>query len=196
MKKKSHLSLANYLIYKTDSEDLKRHKKSFLFGSILPDCVPSFITRRHTIDETFDILKNELVELIDKYDWSQGITGKFCRQLGVITHYLADYFTYPHNNVFTGSMREHISYEINLMKYLRTYLDSGEASATIKEKNTNLYSVDNVCNYIRETHEQYLQALKQISIDCKYIVEMVVNVVKSILNILEVNLVPSQVKVA
>ena len=37
MRKKSHISLATYLIGELESEQLDRHKKAFYLGSILPD---------------------------------------------------------------------------------------------------------------------------------------------------------------
>lgn len=57
MKKKSHISLAGYLLCNSEIEELQEHRKAFYLGSILPDCVPSFFTRKHRIDTTFEILK-------------------------------------------------------------------------------------------------------------------------------------------
>ena len=185
MKKKSHLSLASYLIDSVHNEDLKKYRKSFLFGSILPDCIPSFFTRRHTIDETFDILKDEIIEITENYDWSRGITREFCRKLGVITHYIADYFTYPHNAIYKGSMKEHISYEYELMDYFKAYLNSGDADLLV-EDDTTAQSVDNICDYIKQIHKQYLEVIKQISIDCEYIVLVTAYIVNTIFQIAEV----------
>ena len=56
MKKKSHLSLSRYLLDSMQNEGLLS-MQIILIGSILPDCIPSFITQRHTIEETFDILR-------------------------------------------------------------------------------------------------------------------------------------------
>ncbi len=195
MKKKSHLSLARYLIESMQNEELIRYSRSFLFGSILPDCIPSFITRRHTIEETFDILKKELIEIIENYDWSQGITREFCRRLGVITHYIADYFTFPHNKVFDGSMKEHITYEFSLMDYLKKYLTNGELDKYTIPNNI-FYSVDHICEFIKETHVKYLEVVEKISTDCRFIVEMTVQVVMSVLRIFEVNYVSREVKIA
>ena len=195
MKKKSHMSLARYLIDSMQNEELLKYSKSFLFGSILPDCIPSFITRRHTIEDTFDILKNELIEIIDNYDWSQGITRGFCRRLGVIIHYIADYFTFPHNKVFTGSMKEHITYEFSLMDTLKSYLKSGEADKFLTSDNV-FYSVDNICEFIKETHEKYLEVVEKISTDCRYIVGMTAQVVMAVLHIFEINYLPREVKIA
>ncbi|MDF2472984.1 MAG: hypothetical protein K0R21_766 [Anaerocolumna sp.] len=186
MRKKSHISLANYLIKSMKFEELFVYKKSFYIGSILPDCVPSFITRRHCIDDTFEILKKEINKITYDYDMEQGITGYYCRHLGVITHYIADYFTFPHNKIFNGSLIEHNSYENDLKHALRTYVKNGEVKH-IREKNRKFRTVEEICNFIKEMHEEYLKAVNAIKIDCMYIVELCHKVVDSILQIFELS---------
>lgn len=53
MRKKSHISLARYLVRNLDDGDLRKHKLSFYIGSILPDCKPSFLYKKHEITGTF-----------------------------------------------------------------------------------------------------------------------------------------------
>ena len=47
MRKKSHISLARYMVENLKDEELKHHKFSFYLGSILPDIKPSFLYKRH-----------------------------------------------------------------------------------------------------------------------------------------------------
>ena len=49
MRKKSHISLAKYLMNNMQVQDLNEHKKAFYIGSILPDIKPSFITKDITL---------------------------------------------------------------------------------------------------------------------------------------------------
>ena len=56
MRKKSHISLARFLIKEAGDEVLRRRWKAFYVGSLLPDCRPSFLTVRHEYDETFDLV--------------------------------------------------------------------------------------------------------------------------------------------
>jgi len=186
MRKKSHISLAIYLMKSMDTEALTNHKKAFCFGSILPDCVPSFITRKHCIEDTFEILKNEIIKITDDYEMDKGITGYYCRHLGVITHYVADYFTFPHNNIFEGNLREHCSYENDLKFAFRAYVKSDDAKR-VREKNGTFHTVDEICKVIIEMHDEYLNAIKVIKIDCMYIVELCHKVVDAILQIFELS---------
>jgi len=186
MRKKSHISLASYLMESMNLEELNNHKKAFYIGSILPDCVPSFVTRRHNIDETFDLLKEEIIKITDDYDMNKGITGYYCRHLGVITHYIADYFTFPHNKVFTGNMREHCSYEKELKFALKSYVNSN-AVQHISEKIEKIQTVDDICNFIKKMHEEYLQVIKIVKMDCMYIVKLCQKVVEAILMIFKLS---------
>jgi len=108
MRKKSHISLAKYLMENMKVNDLFEHKKAFYIGSILPDLKPSFLTKKHNIEETFGILIREIKKVTIDYDIERGINGYYARHLGVITHYLADYCTFPHNTDFTGSLKAHL----------------------------------------------------------------------------------------
>ena len=118
MRKKSHLALAYYLMTSEGMETLTTHKKAFYWGSILPDCVPSFITTRHCIDDTFLHVRKELMRLVCSYNPTKGITSSFCRRLGVILHYVADYFTFPHNSFYPGTITDHCRYEEELKQTL------------------------------------------------------------------------------
>lgn len=186
MRKKSHISLAGYLLRSMNFEGLFHHKKAFYLGSILPDCVPSFITRRHTIDETFDILRDEIIKITDDYEMEKGITRYYTKHLGVVTHYIADYFTYPHNRIFEGSMKEHCVYENELKFALRKYVRSDEAIME-RAKKTIMKTVDEILDFIKEMHEEYLKVASKVKIDCNYIVEACHKVVDAILQIFEEN---------
>lgn len=177
MKKKSHISLAKYIIKNMQIEELTIHEKAFYVGSILPDCVPSFITRRHSIDETFYILRDEIRKVTEDYDIGKGMNSYYWRHLGVITHYIADYFTFPHNSIFTGTIKEHCYYEIDLMKSLKEYVQVQKPIYSQKSFQT----VDDICNFILEMHKKYLKAIKAVKVDCAYIVNLCYKVVSSIL---------------
>lgn len=165
-------------------DGLKDHKKAFMIGSILPDCTPSFITRKHNITETFEILKKEISRLTEEFDTKRGMNGYFCRHLGVITHYIADYFTFPHNEIFEGTMREHCAYEKELKHTFKAYVKSEEA-VRIREVNGTFTTVEEICRFIQKMHDEYLTAIKVVKEDCMYIVELCHRVVDAILQIFE-----------
>lgn len=185
MKKKSHISLAKFLIDHMDVQDLHEHKKAFYFGSILPDLKPSFFTKRHTIDETLFDLINEIKKITVNYDPNKGINGYFARHLGVITHYLSDYCTYPHNNTFEGNMREHILYEKELKEHLNEFVNRSDIRM---KRNYKFHTLDEIIHIIINTHKEYMKALKVIREDIQYIIQLCYKVVDAILMFFEMAL--------
>lgn len=186
MRKKSHISLAKYLVNNMQVQDLQDHKKSFYIGSILPDLKPSFLTKRHTIDETFGTLMDEIRKITVDYDINKGINCYYARHLGVITHYLSDYCTFPHNSIFEGSISKHMSYEKELKLMLKEYIESEDAQ---RERNSFIYhTADDIIHFIRLTHKEYLKAIKAVNEDIRFIIDLCFRVVDAILTFFEIAL--------
>lgn len=185
MRKKSHISLARYLVENLNDEELKKHKFSFYLGSILPDIKPSFLYRRHEIEGTYSAVKRHILLLAEgtKNIQKKKQGRKYYMDLGQISHYLADYFTFPHNKIYTGSLKEHCSYEEKLKHDLRTYLQSGEA-AKQRLKDIELKSAEGLCDFIEQIHCDYIAARHNMENDIWHIVEMNKRVVEGILQLL------------
>ena len=190
MRKKSHFSIASYLMQSEGMEVLATHKKAFYIGNILPDCVPSFLTQRHCIEDTFHILKKELHLLIEEYNFNKGVTAYFCRHLGVILHYISDYFTFPHNSFYSGNFKDHCFYEKEMKFYLRAYVKTKEAQLE-RRKEFSFHTADELCTYIRERHKSYAQMNQTVALDCEYIVDLCHHVVDYILGFFDTTKVPT-----
>lgn len=183
MRKKSHISLAKFLMNSMQVDELYEHKKAFYIGSILPDLKPSFLTQKHSIEETFGILIEEIKKITIDYDINKGINGYYARHLGVITHYLADYCTFPHNTIFQGSLKDHLFYEKELKFSLKEYIQGEDAQKECEAE--NFESIEDVIGFISKTHTEYLKALKEVKEDIEYIVELCYKVVYAILKFFE-----------
>lgn len=194
MRKKSHISLAWYLMNSEGMDGLKRHKGSFYLGSILPDCVPSFLVRRHTIETSFEVLRKELEKLVSHFDPEKGINCYFCRHLGVITHYVSDYFTFPHNANYPGNLKDHCIYEEELKHTLRSYVHSPEAVRKREMEVTG--TPDEILAFVRRMHDIYMAAESVVKRDCEYITQLCHAVVDAILRFLEVQTQESRVSAA
>jgi hypothetical protein len=167
--------------------DLSDHRKAFYIGSILPDLKPSFLTRKHTIDDTFEILIDEIKKVTVEYDINKGISSYYARHLGVITHYLSDYCTFPHNDIFDGGLSEHCSYEKELKFSLKEYVQS-DAAKRNRAQIQKFHSVEEISNFIQKTHKEYLKAIKNIKADIHFIIELCYKVVDSILMFFEISI--------
>ena len=111
---------------------------------------------------------------------------KYYRDLGQISHYLADYFTFPHNTIYPGSLKDHCSYEEKLKRDLRSYLKSGEAARhhrllQLKEEHEKLQNkkkaeplidAEAICAFIQKSHDEYLAHKHGVEDDVEHIVEV------------------------
>ena len=183
MRKKSHISLAGYLIDRMQVKDLDNHRKAFYIGSILPDLKPSFLTKRHTINETFEDLIREIKKITVDYDINKGINGYYARHLGVITHYLSDYCTYPHNDIFEGSMKDHVYYEKDLKFQLRKFIERDDMH---RERSQTFHTYEEIINFIKRAHKDYLKAIKAVNVDVQHIIDICYRVVDAILMFLDI----------
>ncbi|MCI8494905.1 MAG: zinc dependent phospholipase C family protein [Lachnospiraceae bacterium] len=184
MRKKSHISLAKYIVDSLEEQDLVKHKKAFYLGSILPDCKPSFLTVKHEMEGTFPKLQQDLKRLLELQRTSQINMRVFYRNLGEVIHYIADYFTFPHNPHYTGNLKDHCVYEKHLKYSLREYIQSGEAEknrVSIQQSVQNLGSVEAICEFIQNAHNMYVKLKNTVEGDCRQIVSLCHQVVEAVI---------------
>lgn len=112
------------------TKSLQSHRKAFCLGSILPDIKPSFLTKKHEYFGTFEEIQGKMKALIDN-DPKESKERVYWRRFGEVMHYMADYFTFPHNKNFTGNLYEHNKYEKHLKNHLKRYIESGAADRMV-----------------------------------------------------------------
>jgi len=77
----------------------------FLFGNIFPDLIHSYIWCRHEYHHSREYVKKKLDKLKRRPMF-------FSFHLGILAHYICDYFCYPHSISFDKGLTEHIVYEV------------------------------------------------------------------------------------
>lgn len=171
MRKKSHISLARYMVDSIDDEGLRKHKLSFYLGSILPDIKPSFVYKRHEMTGTFPDIQKHIKRLSEGAKQIEKKKGKkYYMDLGQISHYLADYFTFPHNKVYPGTLKDHCSYEEKLKKDLRSYIKSGDASKNTNFQQSTFHNAEALCSFIQKSHDEYIERKHDVADDIHHIV--------------------------
>lgn len=194
MRKKSHISLARYIVERMELQELQEYKKAFYIGSILPDCKPSFLTKRHEIKGTFEDLRKYVLDLTTQYDVHDRNARKYFLNLGQVIHYVADYFTFPHNDTYPGNIKDHCVYEKELKDTLEEYLKLDELKKK-QEEVKKFKTPEALLDYVLKMHEEYLKLKNTVVEDCRYIVDVCLTVVVAIVNLLnqklEKNLLPA-----
>lgn len=115
----THIYIADMVIDQIKGDNINLNKTAFRTGSILPDFSPYHKHIKHYRDKSFTFVEKS----IDNLGESKNIDDLSLR-LGIISHYLADYFCYPHFNNMTFTSKDilgHIKYEKELNTYIRTF---------------------------------------------------------------------------
>ncbi|MDD3184899.1 MAG: zinc dependent phospholipase C family protein [Anaerostipes sp.] len=185
MRKKSHISLAGQIMDSLDLNQVFDYKMPFYVGSIWPDCRPSFITTPHTYDVTYHKIKGKLEEFVEEYNGSDTMNMRSCAKLGVMIHYIADYFTFPHNSHYVGNVKDHCIYERDLKHELKSYLSTEEARST-KDQLKTYSTVDELKEFIQRIHKQYISKIRCVEEDIQYIVKVCTTVVLSVVHMITV----------
>ena len=125
------------------------NKNRFIWGNVKPDCVPQYKRIRHYFDESIDMVINKILYLssLTIYDVHYGMSmAKFSEELGVICHFLCDYFCAPHHYRWectsTKIMKDHMLYEKRLAKKTKTFIPGGRLIAKINPNATKDFLID------------------------------------------------------
>lgn len=126
----------------------------FIWGNMKPDCVPKYTFMKHYFDESIDMVVGKIIYLssltLEDVYYKMTI-GKFSEELGVICHFLCDYFCAPHYYRWefksTSAVKHHMMYEKKLAKLAKNFRPTGII-------NTNLKS-ENIKDFILQLQKQY-----------------------------------------
>ncbi len=182
MRKKSHILLARYLADQlTVDESLQSHRKAFCLGSILPDIRPSFVVKKHEYFSTFGEIQEKMLQLVE-HGPLEGKERVYWRNFGEVLHYVADYFTFPHNRTYTGSLYEHSQYEKILKRRLKTCIKSGAAGAYVF-RDVYFKNLEELTEFVQVSHTSYLRKKRNITEDIQYILMVCYQVIQGIVQL-------------
>lgn len=169
---KDHVAVGDYLLAKMDTEMSEHEKQAFLFGCIEPDFNPLTYLRGSIRNQTFRGHNYENAHAYIRlliYRLEQEEIGGMHRYylLGKLLHYVADAFTFPHNQAFPGTLREHCQYEKILHEYMLDTLERKWQKHAACEQSGKLMK------QIEQMHEAYEIEDAGYETDCTYILRAV-----------------------
>lgn len=160
----THLCISSKLKSIIEKEqNVRLNTFSFLLGSIKPDFSPKYLNILHYKKDSEGFIREEIRGILDsKIYENRKCTSNFSERLGIITHYLSDFFCHAHSENFTGSMLKHHIYEMQL--FINYIKNSEEITASCYKKHIEInHSVTSICNYIDELHKKYSDESKESS---------------------------------
>ena len=97
-----------------------------------------------------------------------------CYRAGKLTHYIADAFTFPHNDGFTGNIKNHMSYERRLHYKFSQYLDKASFPFQVRTQESDPWAAF-AC-----MHDRYISSRKTQTDDIEYMLRAAGQVLISI----------------
>ena len=129
--------------------------ESFVYGSMLPDLNLKYRMSMHSKREDWDTVLKIIDEITcSKEKENENISIK----LGMLSHYLCDFFTFPHNEAFGKNIIHHELYEQaqRILWWGKLEKIWNECTEEIK---VELKSIKDIISYIEDMHSIYIRNL-------------------------------------
>ena len=178
----SHITMGRYLYaYFTENMNLKLDKGTFVRWNFLPEVAPSLLKLSHFKKDIYDLVMEKADYLAREGENMS--TEEFSKQLGILCHFMSDFFCYAHSENFDGSKIGHLKYEIFMQFYGYRRRDMLHAVDLI----SNAAEIDHslaLYEQINELHEQYSQVAPSYGVDFVFsltaCVDLVIGMTKSL----------------
>ena len=157
MNKKSHIVFTK----KMNIEMTTRYRVGLLIGSILPDILVHTYLTGHTWKASGKMILNKL----EKLEQSDSLTIWTALRLGMILHYIEDFFTMSHSRFFQGNLLEHIGYEMRLQRYIRATFNGRYKLYDGDVENTQIYSMNDLKERMISLQKEYEKEIKEAAGD-------------------------------
>jgi len=167
----THLLIAeNIISILNNNFGLRLDDENFKTGCIMPDYSISLFLIPHYKEKSFNFVVNMIEELFNVNDFNLNI---FSRRLGVVVHFLSDYFCRAHNDTDLDSLFNHFKYERKLhSEFLKLHVKDMALKNLYRLDNSFLTSSFFIANYINNMHKTFLNSEPSIEIDIKYSLEV------------------------
>jgi len=171
----THIKLANYIHYIFKKKyGIRLNKKHLIYGSIKPDFTKNKVP--HYIDKSIDYIDKEIEKIIN--DNNSENKKAFSRRLGMIMHYISDYFCRAHNtDYYRKNLVAHLKYEKRLAKAIKM--------KDIKKKRYHEMNFGKIKELVVELNKEYMKekslirdkeyTIRAINGVCGYIAQNILN---------------------
>lgn len=175
----THIILANNILRQANGKKIYLiNKRRFIWGNIKPDCASKYKFKKHYYDESITMILDKIKELaslsVGDIYYSFG-KKKFSEELGVVCHFLCDFFCVPHNQrwEFKHSMKKHVVYEKNLAKFAKLYKFKSYIDSNLSLEDLEEFIIAHQRQY--EKGESFRNDLEYSFFICNSVINMVLN---------------------
>lgn len=178
----SHLGMSVAIKKAVEKQlNIKLDTFGFMYGNVKPDISSYLINIPHFKSQAADFVASEIEELMKyKIDRYGKCSKEFSERLGVVTHYLSDFFCYAHSKHFKGSLLKHYIYEARLSGFCKRYSGAMRQFNYIRYLNFN-FDHKSICGLIDRLHEKYEQKRPSYANDLTFALRTCISLSISIL---------------
>lgn len=151
---KTHKIIAKNILVNIKQYDFNIiDQKDFIKGNLKPDKISTYKLKKHYKDESFNMIINKICYLssLSEEEIIKNVgKKKFNQELGVVCHFLTDYFSLAHEErwEFKHKFKSHVNYEIVLGKISETY----KFDTTCFKKDLDIVDIG---RFVNDTLEEY-----------------------------------------
>jgi hypothetical protein len=105
----NHYKMAEMIYRQMKQNGMGLKRLPFILGNLAPDLYFSFLFRRHEYGCSAGSVRKTILRLYEgRFDPRSAL---FAYSMGIVSHYICDYFCYSHSPAFRGNLWDHIKYE-------------------------------------------------------------------------------------
>lgn len=166
--------------YFCETFGVKMHRRTFVMWNVLPDLAPSLLKLSHFKKDIYDLVM-ERASFLEEH--AEELSPKeFSKQMGILCHFMADFFCYAHAEYFAGSKVGHLKYEIFMQFFgyrRRSMLHAVDflSQAAALDQSMALYERINLL------HEQYSNIAPSFGVDFVYSITACVELMLAMLKL-------------
>ncbi len=137
--------------------NIQLDKTQLIFGSIKPDIYSGLPKLKHFKPQSFDVICNEIQRISNSsFADNRAYLAAISQKIGVITHYVADYFCIPHNDRITykNHFWDHLKYERTLHKSFKDIASRKKQSVNLLQ-GVDFTEIEQVKRYLDDLHHRY-----------------------------------------
>lgn len=164
----THILISGTL-YRKLSKKMELDRKAFCYGNIKPDLSPQCLRNPHILENYLFIVQSDSYRLLRNASASSECSIKeFSTDLGVICHYICDFFCYCHlNRSLYNKLVRHFFYEIRLHLTFCSML----AGNQLKIKSNRSTQGKNIAAMVLELRKDYVTKKNTPERDLNYAIQ-------------------------
>jgi hypothetical protein len=156
----------------------------YLYGCAAPDWAPGFWGISHRKEESFSMVTSLVHNTLETVPESRSQVQKYSANLGIITHFICDYFCAAHHNADYTKPLDHARYE-NVLARKVQQTDLSKLAETNYIKCIRLDSPQLLMEYLDYKYENYLKHAPGTFLDICYSVKTSAAIILSMVNHLQ-----------